>query len=205
MANNIDQLTLHYLISKGNFSLPLSDFLFHRLKLRQQKGLNCCLVDCLGTMKGPLFLLPCDSHISLKEQENLLRWKTLQQRDSTSAKVYKLLISKGRRGNPSGRKLDMSFCSPQPDLPQTLAQTQKTLCFKWLFTSVLVTLSSSWMTPCHLPPLSGRKPWILWSSKPVMFFTVTLRGCSLLGSLPTADYDFYYLASRKLSRSYGFM
>lgn len=46
--------------------------------------------------------------------------------------VYKLLDFKWHERKPFGPEVDMSFCSPQPDLLQTSAQTQKTLCSNWL-------------------------------------------------------------------------
>ena len=107
-------------------------FLFHRPKLRQQKGLNCCLVDCLGTMKGPCFYF----HVtvtSVWKNRKIYYDEKLCSKGTQPLQVYKLLDFKGQERKSFGPEVDMSFCSPQPDLPQTLAQTQKTLCFKWLF------------------------------------------------------------------------
>lgn len=63
------------------------DFLCHRPKLCQQQRLNRCLVNVFGYNERPLFLLRCDSYISLKEQEKLLGWEIQQQRDLIFARI----------------------------------------------------------------------------------------------------------------------
>lgn len=115
------------------------------------------LIKVFGYNERPLFLLMRDSYISLKNRKSYHDEKFC--REGTQAlQVYKLLDFEWHERKPDGPEVDVSFSSPQLDL-QTSAQTQKTLCSKRFFTSRLVTLSSSWMTPPSRPLLSGRKPF----------------------------------------------
>lgn len=204
--NNIDlQLTLHYLTSKGDFwSLPLRIFYFTGQNYVNRKVLIAVLLMCLGTMKGPCFYFHVTVTSVWKNRKSYQDEK-LCSKGTQPLQVYKLLDFKRHERKPFGPEVDMSFCSPQPDLPQTLAQTQKTLCSKWLFylqagnPIIFLNDTSATFHSCQEGNL-----WILWSSKPVMFFTVTLRGCPLLGPCQL-QINFYYLAPRKLSRSYGFV
>lgn len=132
-------------------------FLFHRPKLCQQQRFNCFLVNVIGYNERPLFVLNV-WQVHQPERTGKVMTKRNFSKGTQHLQVYKLLVKWDER-KPFGPEVDMSFCSPQPDLLPTSAQTQKTLCSKWYFTSRLVTLSSSWVIPPPHPLLSGRKPF----------------------------------------------
>ena len=132
--NNIDlQLTLHYLISKGDFwSLPLRFFYFTGQNYVNRKVLIAVLLMCLGTMKGPCFYFHVTVTSVWKNRKSYYD-ENLCSKGTQPLQVYKLLDFKLHERKSLGPEVDMSFCSPQPDLPQTLAQTQKTTLLQMTF------------------------------------------------------------------------
>ena len=126
-------VTLRFDFQKWVLSLTGKTFLFPRPKWCQHRRLNCRLVSVFGYSGRPLFLLVHDSLICPKEQKKLLWLKNSAMKRLNLCKFTSCWIWNGMRGSLLGRKLTCHFCSPQPDLLQTSAQTQKTLGSKWLF------------------------------------------------------------------------
>lgn len=186
--NNIDlQLTLHYLISKGNFwSLPLRFFYFTGRNYVNRKVLIAVLLIVWVQWKALVFTSMWQSHQSERTGKSTTM-KNSAAKGLNLCKFTSCWISKGRRGNPSGRKLTCHSVALSLTFPKHYLRHKRHSASNDFFTFRLVTLSSSWMTPCHLPLLSGRKPLNSLKLKASDVLHSDLEGLLTPWSLPTAD------------------